>query len=120
MHIRKTLLAAAAAAALLIAAPAANAFVGGWYYDNNAGGLEVLHLGDSSDDTYLVLRGTDRYCSRPGVSYATVRNLLNSVGGPVNWWIDNECDDGYLRICVSDSQGWDACSTYANGGWRDS
>ncbi len=120
--IRKTLLAAAAAAAMLAAAPAANAYVGGWYYDNNVGGFEVLLLGDNTDDTYFRLGGTGAYCVKPGASYATIRNILlrnGTDGQQINWWIDEECTSGYVRICVENTRGESACSTYTAKGWED-
>jgi hypothetical protein len=118
-YFRKTFLTVAAIFLFAGFTNAASAFVGNWSYDNNPGGLEVLWLGDSSDDTYLYLRGTDRYCGRPGASYARMRSVLRSTGGDqVNWWFSDECDDGYVRVCVSNSHGNTACSTYGNGGWH--
>ena len=126
MMIRKTLLAAAAAIALLSASVGAAyaSYVGDWSYDNNPGGLEILSLGDNTDGSFIHLRGTNLYCVKPGVPYATIRNLLVSNGTDgqqVTWWIDHECNNGdYDRICVENSLGQVGCSTYWVDGWYDS
>ena len=120
--IRNTLLAAVAATAMLGATmSSAFAYVGGWYYDNNPGGWEVLALGDSSDDSYLSLRGTEMYCGRPGASYAKMRNVLErngTSGEQVTWWIDHECSQAHVRICIENWRGERACSTYRDEGWN--
>lgn len=121
MLIRKMLFAAAAAAAMLVAAPAANAYVGDWYFADIPGEFEVLHLGDNTDGSYLRLGGTGAYCVKRGVPYATIRNILvrnGTSGQQINWWIDEECTSGYVRICVENSRGESACSTYTDQGWR--
>jgi len=121
-YFRKMFLAAAAAALVFAGfTTAASAYVGDWSYDDNRGGLEVLWLGDNSDGTSLLLRGTDRFCGRQGVPYATMRNILlrnGTQGEQVGWWINNSCTDGYVRVCVENWRGESACSTYWNGGWH--
>ena len=118
--LRKVVLGVGAALALSLSTLSASAFEGDWYYDNNVGGSEVLNLGDNSDDSFLVLRGTDRYCGRPGAPYSRIRNVLRrngTDGEQITWWIANTCDDGYVRICVENWRGEQACSTYEDYGW---
>lgn len=92
-------------------------YEGGWYVRNNPGGREILYLGDNSDNTYRALRGTSRYCVRPGASYARIRQVLNNEYDQIGWWEDEICRDGYVRICVQNSRGQSACSTYEDNGW---
>lgn len=115
---RNALFGVLAAAALLGASPA-GAYEGGWYVDNNAGGREILYLGDNSDNTYRVLRGTGRYCVYPGASYAKMRGVLGNEHNQISWWVTNSCDDGYVRVCVENSRGQSACSTYIDAGWAE-
>lgn len=118
---KKLLIAALASIALAAGAGTANAsYYGGWYYNDDPGdGYEVLALGDSSDGTYRYLRGTSRYCGRPGASYATMRRVLNRSGDDgISWWVNHSCDDGYVRVCVENWRGESACSTYWDGGWQ--
>ena len=117
---RSMLIGAVAAISLLAAPSAANAaYEGGWYFDNNPGGWEILALGDNSDDTYRILRGTDRFCGRRGASYATMRSIINGNSGEqITWWVADTCDDGYVRVCVQNWRGRSACSTYWDDGWE--
>jgi len=117
---RKVLAGVAAMLLLASSATSANAYSGDWYYDNNVGGREVLHLGDNSDGSYRVLRGTGAYCGRPGASYATMRSVLRSngtSGEQIAWWVSHDCGD-FVRVCVENYRGRTACSTYIDQGWR--
>ncbi len=107
------------AAVLLVAASAtaaSAAYQGGWYTDNNVGGSEILYLGDNSDDTYRGFSGTGHFCVRRGASYATMRRIITSEPDQITWWIDAECGN-YSRVCVRNSYGRSACSTYYDHGW---
>lgn len=115
---RKVLIRAMAAVSLFAAAPAM-AYEGGWYVNNNPGGSEILYLGDNSDNTYRALRGTSRYCVQRGVSYARMRRVLGNEYNQISWWESHTCNDGYVRICVENSRGQTACSTYYDAGWVD-
>ncbi len=124
--IRKTLLAAAAAVSMLAVsvggASANETYEGGWYTDNNLGGSEVLYLGDNSDDTYLHLSGASGYCGQPGASYARMRSVIGHEYDQITWSINQVCSDDYgndfARICVQNSYGDSACSTYREVGWE--
>lgn len=106
-------------ASAVLVVPAAQAFTGGWEYDDNPGGFEILYLGDNSDDTYRRLSGTKMYCGSPGVPYARIRNVIDrNYPHQINWWVSNECDGGYIRVCVENRLGESACSTYVDGGWN--
>lgn len=94
----------------------ASAYEGGWAVRNNPGGREILYLGDNSDNSFRSLRGTGRYCGDTGSSYATMRRVLNGVDDQVTWWEDYTCDDGYVRVCVTNNRR-SACSTYIDQGW---
>jgi len=117
---RKTLIAIAAAMAMCIASSAAYAYVGDWAYDDTPGGWEILNLGNNTNGAVRILRGTKRYCGRPGAAYATMRRVLlrnGTEGEQINWWVDATCRDGYVRVCVRNWRGESACSTYWDGGW---
>ena len=114
---KKFMTMAVAAIAMVASAGVAEAYQGGWYVDNNRGGSEILYLGDNSDDTYRSLRGTSRYCGRRGASYATMRRVLGNEYDQITWWEDHVCNDGYVRVCVQNSYGQRACSTYEDYGW---
>ncbi len=118
--IRKILMSAVAAIAMLaVSVSATQAFEGGWYFDNNAGGWEVLSLGDNSDDTYLHLSGYTGWCGSRGASYAKMRRVIGSnAGDQIHWWIDADCGST-ARVCVENAQGSWACSTYRVEGWSD-
>jgi hypothetical protein len=106
---------------LAVSVGGALAFTGDWYYDDNVGGWEVLRLGDNSDDTFLHLSGATEYCSRPGVSYAKMRNVLvrnGTNGEQIEWWVNASCGD-FVRICVRNWRGEQGCSTYWSEGWKD-
>jgi len=94
-----------------------DAFFGGWIYDNNRGGSEYLLLGNG-DGSGLELRGTSRFCVRSGASYATMRRYIGSQRGFVSWFVDEICNDGYVRVCVYSVSGRQACSTYRDYGWK--
>ena len=121
MFFRNTMLAVVASCALAIGSSVpTNAYEGGWAYDDNAGGYEVLKLGDNTDNTYLLLRGTKSYCGSPGVPYARVREVLRrngTNGQQISWWIANSCDGGYVRVCVRNGRRESACSTYWADDW---
>lgn len=104
---------------LSLAVPA-QAFEGDWYFDNNPGGREILALGDFTDNSFLLLRGSPRYCGVPGDSYAHMRNVLvrNGTNGQmIYWWIADSCRDGYVRVCIENRYNEVGCSTYIDGGW---
>jgi hypothetical protein len=114
------LIALAAAAMLTVSAGGAFAYYGGWHFDNNAGGWEILSLGDSDDGTYLHLEGDAGRCGTKGASYAKMRSILNNNDGDyIDWWIDADCGD-LVRICLENKYGQSACSTYWYVGWNDS
>lgn len=102
--------------AMLSAAPAV-AYEGGWYYDNNAGGREILYLGDNSDDTYRGFSGTAASCGPKGAPYARIRSIIGREYHQINWWISHQCDGTYARVCVQNSYGERACSTCIDLGW---
>lgn len=122
MNFKKTLFAAVAATSMLaMSVASASAFEGGWYTDDNLGGSEVLYLGDNSDDSYFHLSGASGYCGRPGASYAKMRSIIGNEYDQITWWIDQECSGGgidYVRVCVENSYGQSACSTYREIGWE--
>ncbi len=103
-----------------MAAPAmAQTYYGGWKYDGN-----VLILGDSSDGTGLVLYNSPRYCGQTASrGSASIRAMLARSkvvdGGYINWYIDQNCNDGYSRICITTSLGESGCNTYRFGRWVD-
>lgn len=99
----------------------AQSYSGGWYYFEQGGGyLEELWLGDG-DHYGLHMRGTSRFCAQPGAAYHRIRSILNNANdfsnGFVTWWIANSCSDGYVRVCVRNPYGEQACSTYQDWGW---
>ncbi len=95
------------------------AYEGYWYAETNP---EYLELGDNSDGTYLALGSTPGFCGRPGSSYSQMRRVMRNNGdGDIAWWIDRTCDDGfnsYVRVCVANWRGQQACSTYQDFGWQ--
>lgn len=113
MKLVKTLLAAVALAGTTTAS---FAYEGGWYYDNNPRGSEVLVLGDNTDDTYRGFSGTELYCAQPGASYATMRRVIGREYDQITWWIDADCGS-VVRVCVENSYGEWACSSYFDEGW---
>ncbi|MFN3693118.1 MAG: hypothetical protein ACK4SL_03445 [Candidatus Paceibacteria bacterium] len=77
-----------------------------------------IDLGDGGG-YFLDLRSTTRYCGRPGASYSKMNRYIRSnYPDPVRWYVDEVCDDGYVRICVYSAGGNVACSTYADYGWK--
>ncbi|MFT7507175.1 MAG: hypothetical protein ACI92I_000315 [Acidimicrobiales bacterium] len=93
-------------------------FSGGWNLTYNRQG--DIDIGDSSDGTFLDLRSTSRYCVHKGAGYSTMNRYIRSnYPDNVRWSVDEICNDGYVRICVSASWGAVACSTYSNHGWKD-
>lgn len=105
----------------LIAATAipASAFSGGFKFNSGGGRSERVSLGDSSDGTYLHLRGTSRYCVSRGNSYAHMRQVMRGERY-VNWWIDKECTDGVIRVCIESPDGnYFGCSSYRDFGWHN-
>ncbi len=93
-------------------------FQGGWIFDNNSGGSEYLLLGDNNG-WGLELRGSERFCGKRGASYQTMRNYIASnYPEPVFWYVDDICNDGYVRVCVESGSGRTACSTYRDRGWK--
>ncbi len=121
MRVKTVLLGFAAMIALAVMAVVqvpAQAFSGGWELNNNPGGFEEMYLGDNTNDSYRRLTGTSLYCGRPGVSYAQMRGIIErNYPEQLNWWIDDECQGGYVRVCVENWQGETGCSTYSDGGW---
>ncbi|MCC6001636.1 MAG: hypothetical protein JJU19_12360 [Pararhodobacter sp.] len=99
----------------------AQSYQGGWSYTpQSQGRSERMWLGDGNDYG-LHLSGTSRFCGQPGASYASMRQVLLGTRGYgneyVTWWIANNCTDGYVRVCLRNPRGAQACSTYANRGW---
>lgn len=121
--IRKMLTTAVAVVTMLaVSAGAAFAYTGDWYYDDNPGWSEVLRLGDNTDGTFRHLSGSERYCGRPGASYAKMRRILlrnGTDGEQIDWWVADTCSDNHVRICVENWRGESACSTYWDDGWKD-
>lgn len=112
------ILAVLSVAATLAALPAAADFYGGWdvsRYDEY--GRELLLLGDNTDGMYFYLSGTNRYCKRPGESYARMREIVSAVHWEVEWWIDAECSDNVIRVCVENAENDWGCSSYLRRGW---
>lgn len=110
------------AVGLLVADSAeAQRYQGGWSFaPGGQGRAERLWLGDGN--TYgLHLSGTSRFCGQPGASYARMRQVLRGTRGfspdYITWWIANTCRDGYVRVCLRNQRGAQACSTYGNRGW---
>lgn len=94
----------------------AQEYVGGW-----AHGPGYAVLGDNSDDSGLRLGTTSRYCGIPGSSYSVMNGIMRrngQSGEQIYWWIDQECSDGYIRICIENRFGESACSTYRDLGWE--
>lgn len=105
--------------AFLAATSPAMAFEGGWKFQGS-----MLLLGDNSDNTGLLLSNSPRYCGRTASrGSASIRQMLvdgNSWnGGQITWYIDHECDDGYKRVCITNSYGSRGCNTYRDHGWVD-
>ena len=95
----------------------ADDYLGGWQYDSY--GYETMILGDG-DGSGLYLTGTDRYCGRPGAGYRTMHRILDNTGGGfIHWWVDQGCSDGFVRVCIENQYGQQACSTYYDDGWGD-
>jgi len=99
----------------------AQTYRGGWSYTpQSRNSSERFWLGDGNQYG-LHMRGTDRFCGQPGASYARMRQVLQGTRGYdrefVTWWIADSCRDGYVRVCVRNPRGAQACSTYANRGW---
>jgi len=112
---RKFLAAFATVAFLLAGVTAASAYTGPWEWDNN--NQEYMILGDGNG-WGLELGGTTRYCVYTGAGYSTMHRVLRDNGGQwIDWWIDQECTDGYIRVCIENRHGAWACSTYINYGW---
>lgn len=108
-----------ASVALLCAPNVAGAYEGGWEYDNNAGGSEILLLGDNSDGSHRMLGGTAAACGAYGASYASMRSTISGGGtnNDVSWWVDADCGD-IVRVCVQNVNGRQRCSTYRDFGWQ--
>jgi hypothetical protein len=108
------------AAALVVPAQAdhiheGDSFYGGWSMSNRTQGNMVIGDGNGWG---LSLGTTERYCGRPGVGYSKMRNFIKSnYPDWVSWYVDEVCDDGYVRICVYSAGGSQACSTYVDWGW---
>lgn len=104
---------------LAAAAPAlADNYYGGWTYRG-----PTLILGDSTDGTGLFLANSPRYCGRSASrGSASIRSMLDrsnySSDSNINWWIDESCRDGYLRVCIVTSTGENGCNTYRDLGWH--
>lgn len=92
-----------------------DSYYGGWELSNRRQGDMVL--GDGSG-TGLDLGTTERYCGRPGSKYSVVRKYIASnYPNSVSWFVDDVCNDGYVRICVYSERGNMACSSFVNQGW---
>lgn len=103
------------------AAAQAQTYNGGWVYrEQTRYSAEEFWLGDGNDYG-LHMRGTERFCAVRGDSYAHMRSVLQGTRGSGNefitWWIDRQCSDGYVRVCMRNSRGRQGCSTYADYGW---
>lgn len=100
---------------------AASAYEGGWRFQDNPGGTERFDLGDNTDNSYYGLDGTSAWCGRRGASYATMRGILSrNRGHQITWWIADVCYEKgveYNRVCVENTYGESACSTYIVYGW---
>ena len=97
----------------------AETYIGDWLYNDNPEGLEILSLTDGND-SFLLLRGTERYCGQPGAPYAIMRRILHengTSGQRIKWWIDHSCYDGYARVCIENRWRETACSSYWVEGW---
>ena len=99
----------------------AQTYSGGWVFTPGSGSAnEQLWLGNGNDYG-LHMAGTSRYCGTPGAAYSAIRNVILGTRGYgneyVTWWITDSCTDGYVRVCVLNPRGQQACSTYANLGW---
>jgi hypothetical protein len=108
-------------ATLLAPAVQAQTYSGGWVYrEQSRHASEELWLGDGNDYG-LHMRGTERFCGQPGDRYAYMRQVLHGTRGYnpdfITWWIDRQCSDGYVRVCIRNPRGQMGCSTYANFGW---
>lgn len=107
-----------AALCVVCTATVASAYTGGWNTEYVDGyGREVLFLGDNSDGSYRELIGTREWCRQSGSSYATMRSVVEQEYDQISWWVDADCGD-VVRICVRNSYGRGACSSYLDGGWR--
>ncbi len=89
-------------------------FYGGWELFSSAQGDITLGDGDGSG---LELYSTPGWCIRRGSSYSTMRSYIQSNNGWVEWYIDEICTQGHVRICVYDAWGNVACSTFIERGW---
>ncbi len=86
------------------------AFYGGWAIPNIYRGEMVVGNGMGLG---LSVGGTDRFCGTPGAAYSTMARYIDSnYPMPVSWFVDEICNDGYVRICVYSNRGAMACSTY--------
>jgi len=99
----------------------AQTYHGGWVFTPQSSySSERLWLGDGNHYG-LHMTGSPRYCGQPGASYARMRQVLQGARGYgnefVTWWIADNCRDGYVRVCIRNPRGAQACSTYANRGW---
>ena len=93
---------------------AAQDYVGFWEY-----GSGYALLGDNNDGSYLYLGTTGRYCVTPGDSYSRMNRILAQNGqNDIYWWVDEWCNDGYVRICIENVRGSVGCSTYVDLGWQ--
>jgi len=89
-------------------------FYGGWWLSGSRQGDIVLGDGNGFG---LSLGSTERYCVTPGTSYSTMRRYIRSEPSGVSWFVDEICNDGYVRVCVYARDGRRGCSTYVDYGW---
>ena len=114
---KKYIIALGVVALSLLASPAYADYWGSWRHSQSGG---YLSLGDQSDNTYRHLGSTSRYCVYQGDSYYTMKSVLDRQGNAqVNWWVNKECNGGFVRICLRNRYGETACSTYEDLGWQN-
>ena len=89
-------------------------FYGGWWLSGQRAGDIVLGDGSGSG---LSLGSTERYCKRRGSGYNTMRAYIASNPNGVSWYVDEICNDGYVRVCVASRSGNEACSTFRDYNW---
>jgi hypothetical protein len=93
-----------------------DSFLGGWALSDRRQGDMIVGDGNGSG---LSLGSTERFCGRQGASYSKMRSYINSnySNGGLSWYVDEICNDGYVRICVYSASGNQACSTFEDWGW---
>lgn len=87
-------------------------YKGSWVFE-----WDRIALADENRRGTLSLSLTKKRCGGARTSSETLQTFFNGIDGKVRWYIDKECRDDYLRICILNHLNVATCGTFKSEGW---